>query len=89
MLKKKILNLSLIVLLATSCATTKSKPIIVKPVKPACSSGPAMAYYKNWIYNVFPSLPAEPKPKLPTPTRDQLLDIIFCVIEYEQLPVFN
>ncbi len=74
--------------LATSCASTP-KPVIVKSVKPTCANSFAMASYKQWIYEVLPTLPKEPKPKLPTPTRDQLLDIIFCVIEFEQLPVFE
>jgi len=89
MMKKQILKVVLLLSLTISCATAKQKPVLVKLPKPSCANDQAMTFYKDWIYNKLPSLPDTPKPKMPQPTVDQFVDILFCVIEFENLQVFS
>lgn len=78
MRKRNLKKLLIIITLSSfiSCAHTVVKPVIIKPIIPSCTTTGVVMQYKNYLMQI-------PR-KFPRISSDDLIDLLFCLIETEQ-----
>lgn len=77
-IKTNLKKLWVILILSSviGCARTVIKPVMIKPVIPSCTTTGVVMQYKTYI--------SQTPPRLPKISANDLIDLLFCLIETEQ-----